>query len=502
MEKKEQKFLYANQKEQIKRANNFLAYGFVLFYAFVQGIVIVSCLRGERSVTFTLVIGVMIALTIATTFIMYYRHKDSDKLRYVATAGMLVISFMIGVSFAGYYVRFMAVIPFIGCILFHDRKFSVVTGIAAGLINILITVTKYQGMNMKPGEEPMDHVLATVAICLMLFLIYMTTNVLSLFNEHTIGSLKEKEAKQAAMVNDILHVAEQVHEGTEHAVQIVHELNDSTGVVNDAMRDISDSNNSTAEDIQVQTEMTQNIQEAIGQTLERSERMVGVAKNAEQINDTSGRIMEELRQQSEVINHTNSEVAESMRMLMEHTNAVKSIADTIFSISNQTNLLALNASIESARAGEAGRGFAVVADEIRQLAEKTRQETEHIASIVKELADNADKAAGAVERSMAATVAQDEMIAQASESFGAMNENVGELISNIGEIDQMLSHLSESNNQIVENILHLSATTEEVTASSAQAAELSVQNMGNAEHTKQLLNDVLDVSTQLEKYME
>ena len=178
---------------------------------------------------------------------------------------------------------------------------------------------------------------------------------------------------------------------------------------------------------------------------------------------------------------------------------MRGIADTIFSISSQTNLLALNASIESARVGEAGKGFAVVADEIRQLAAKTRQETENIANILSELSQNAALAAGAVERSVDAAGAQDEMIAVVSESIGEMNENVNQLIGDIGEIDKMLNDLSQANNKIVENIMHLSATTEEVTASSVQAADLSVQNLDNAENTKDLLNNVLDVSYQLDK---
>ena len=82
-----------------------------------------------------------------------------------------------------------------------------------------------------------------------------------------------------------------------------------------------------------------------------------------------------------------------------------------------------------------------------------------------------------------------------------MNQNVTELISDIGEIDTMLNNLSEANNRIVENITHLSATTEEVTASSVQAADLSVENLQNAENAKNLLDGVIEVSHQLEKYM-
>lgn len=145
--------------------------------------------------------------------------------------------------------------------------------------------------------------------------------------------------------------------------------------------------------------------------------------------------------------------------------------------------------------------FAVVADEIRQLAEKTRLETENIARILSELSDNASYAAEAVSKSVNATEAQDEMIGQALQAFEDMNGNVGQLISDIGEIDNMLTSLSEANNQIVENIMHLSATTEEVTASSVQAADLSVQNLENAEEAKRQLDSVLEVSHQLDKYI-
>lgn len=369
-------------------------------------------------------------------------------------------------------------------------------------MNILMTFLKISVIQAYQGEEALDHICATGAICVLMALVYLMTRVGYKFNQDTILSLTAKEAAQQKMMDDIIAVADQVRKGTENAMGIVNDLNSSTEVVNGAMKDISDSTLSTAENIQTQTTMTQSIQDSIGATLERSQKMVQVAKHSSELNDQSAQIMNELRQQSVVITETNAKVAEAMNLLQERTKAVKSIADTIFSISSQTNLLALNASIESARAGEAGRGFAVVADEIRQLAEKTRQETESIASILDQLSDNAQTAAAAVEKSVSAAGAQDEMIANASVSFKEVNENVNKLIGDIGEIDKMLNNLADANNQIVENILHLSATTEEVTASSSQASELSVKNLGNAESTKSLLNDVLDVSHQLDKYMK
>lgn len=502
MEKMDREFLYASQEEQQKKANWFMTIGFISFYILVFGIVLYSLSIGVRTVRFTMMLAAVDGISILFTVVLYFRNRTDKKIRYIATIGMLLVTFFIAVAYDGYYLRFLAAIPFAGCLVFLDKKFSAFSGIALSLLNVLVTVMKLNGPDAFPEDQVFDQVCATAVICLFMLLLYLSVCVVSRFNKDAIGSLERKEKAQEKLIGDVIAVAGEVRRGTGDAMGLIHEWNGSTEVVNGAMNDISDSTQHTAENIQVQTEMTRSIQDSITQTLERSEKMVEVAKHSEELNQESARIMDDLKKQSGVIGKTNSEVAESMRSLKERTKAVKSIADTIFSISSQTNLLALNASIESARAGEAGRGFAVVADEIRQLAEKTRQETENISGILEQLSDNAEAAADAVARSVTAAGSQDEMILKALESFGAMNENAGRLIADIGQIDHMLGGLSEANNQIVENIMQLSATTEEVTASSAQAAELSMKNLENGENTKSLLETVLNASAQLDKYME
>ncbi len=59
--------------------------------------------------------------------------------------------------------------------------------------------------------------------------------------------------------------------------------------------------------------------------------------------------------------------------------------DVIEDISELTNLLALNAAIEAARAGAQGKGFQVVAKEIRNLADRSRSNTNDITRILKDL---------------------------------------------------------------------------------------------------------------------
>lgn len=496
----EKVYLYEKKEAQTARTNRFAMIGYVVFYTLLLLVVWVTALQGIRSAGYGGMVTLLVVLACAADVAAYMKNHAGAYVRYVMLAGLLVVTLLVSSAFTSYYVRFMSVIPMVGCILFFDKKFALISGVSVSLINVIAIVFKLQQGAYEDGGI-MDQLGATLAITLLLVVIYFTTRIANIYNHDTRHSLQQQQQKQKRVMDNVLAVAEEIRRGTEDAMGIMNELNNSTDVVNGTVKDISDSTLSTAESIQTQTEMTQNIQDSIEQTLEYSEHMVQVAKQSEEINGNSLRMMENLKKQSVVIEETNSDVAESMKKLQERTNAVKTIADTIFAISNQTNLLALNASIESARAGEAGRGFAVVADEIRQLAEKTRKETESIAGILNELSEDAQAAAEAVSKSIDAAGSQDGMIEQVSRSFEEMNENVNQLISSIGDIDKMLNQLSDSNNRIVDDIMHLSATTEEVTASSMQAADLSVQNLHNAENTKNILNNVLGVSHKLDEYL-
>lgn len=495
----EKNFLYADRNEQATRINRFITLGNAIYNLLIFVIVLISALRGFRSMAYTLGLGAVMLGGVIWTVVLMIKNKHSQFLKYVVLISMSIVTAMVSYAFNSYYMRFLTGSAFIACILFFDVKFLIASAVSMTVINFtfnfIVQATRGYGV-----ISFSDELTASVVVLLMMFVICYTGWLSQKFNKDSVDKAAHEAAMQKVMVDEVMDIAHQVRKGTRNAMEMVNELKDSSEIVKRSVEDISESTNLTAENIQTQTVMTQNIQENIEQTVARSEHMVQVAQRSGQLNDENLEMMNQLREQGDVLKATNEQVIESMRKLQENVANVKNITQTILNISSQTNLLALNASIESARAGEAGRGFAVVAEEIRQLSERTKSETENISAILAQLNANAEETAAAVDKSAEVTVKQEEMIAEAAKKFEEMNVNVNELSSDISEIDAMLESLASANNQIVDNIMQLSATTEEVTAASQQSSELTDQNWQNAVSAQDVLTKVNEVSRGMEKY--
>ena len=90
---------------------------------------------------------------------------------------------------------------------------------------------------------------------------------------------------------------------------------------------------------------------------------------------------------------------------------------------------------------------------------------------------------------------------KSSAGFENINDNTNELTGDIKAVEQMLADLSSSNGNIVNSVTQLSATTEEVTASAQQAREISEDNKVEADRAKGALENVIQISHELDQYM-
>ena len=136
------------------------------------------------------------------------------------------------------------------------------------------------------------------------------------------------------------------------------------------------------------------------------------------------------------------------------------------------------------------------------MSERTRLETENIAEILDKLTANADQTAEAVVKTVAVSDVQDEMIKEVVDKVEELSANVDGLVEDVAQIDKMIENLSEANGQIVDNIVQISATTQEVTACAEQSTAITEKNYTNALNAHDTLLNVMEVSHRMDKYMK
>lgn len=169
--------------------------------------------------------------------------------------------------------------------------------------------------------------------------------------------------------------------------------------------------------------------------------------------------------------------AKNIEALVEQSQTISAIVETIFEISQQTNLLALNAAIEAARAGDAGRGFAVVADEVRALAQRTSNSTKEITSMVTKVQHDADVAA----RSMHESVETMDTVAGNAKG---LEEILNNIIANADDVNMQIAQIASASQQqsaataeISHNMQNVTHLVQEV-YSSSETNDRSISNAG------------------------
>lgn len=496
-----EQFSYANKSEQVKKINQYMSISMILFEALILLVVTISAIQGNRTWGYWGSLTAIMVITSIACLVMVKKNPGTGKMKYVAFVGLFLVTFMIAFVYNDYYMRFMMTVPFLGIVFYFDKKYSGLCAHGIAIPNILIFAYRAFVINNYESDDMLAQLGATIVVAVVMYVLLYLTNVGTRFNDDSIGKLSAESEKQQVMVTEVMEIASVVKTGTERAMGLVDNLKTSSESVKQSVGDISTSSSATAENMQEQNTMTQEIQQSIEDTVERSERMVRVAQESGELNRMNAEKMSELKKHADILAQTNHQVAKLMEQLQENVGDVRNITKTIFAISNQTNLLALNASIEAARAGEAGRGFAVVAGEIGDLSEKTRRETENIAKILDKLTINADQTATAVEKTLNVSEAQDLMIKEVAEQVDELSTNVSGLVGDITKVGKMIEKLSEANSRIVENIVQISATTEEVTAATQECAAIAENNFEDAVNAQDILNGVMEASQRMNKYM-
>ena len=262
--------------------------------------------------------------------------------------------------------------------------------------------------------------------------------------------IKESLEKIVDSINntfyDIKIVTEQVKDGSEQVASTAQII--SEGAIN-------------------QAGIIQELMAAIGQINEK------VKVSTEQANSTNV-LTRELGNQIELNNEKMNEMVTAMNKIEESSINIKSIINTIYSISEQTNLLALNAAIEAARAGESGKGFAVVADEIRKLAEESSVAVKNTEILIEDSISNVNNGKNIAD--------------EASEALNAVVGKAKEAVELIGTIAKLTEQGAMSISEVYEGIDQIAEVVESNTAISEESAAASEELSSQSESLQNMID--------------
>lgn len=410
---------------------------------------------------------------------------------------------MVGISIGAYIVMVVCVDMWFFYILFGAILVTQMSYmeyrrvLVAGLVALPVMVGKTIWLGASGKLEPTEVGTTIVVIMFMYIISLLVIKIWVGFNKENMDSIKEVAEKQKATAERIVRVSEDLVINFDRADEYVKELSEAIGTGNSAMQNIAFRTEDTAQAIEEQSRMCQDIENNTHSVKEKTEFMVEVSGKALKNVSQGAEAMEELHNQARNVEQDNKETVAYVDALNARAEKVADILGTIVNISSQTNLLALNASIEAARAGEAGRGFSVVADEIRVLSEQTKRATENISVILAELNQDVESVTTSIGRSVDAVSRQNRLIDETRSQFDEIDSGVKELMDVIRMVKKSVEEIAEATIVIADGVTDLSANSQEVATVSAEGSQLMTKAVENMAVVNTTLSNIYNLAQEL-----
>lgn len=217
--------------------------------------------------------------------------------------------------------------------------FSLVVGIAAAVICVLLVLTDFRLISVYV-VAPIKSILKTVQ------------ESSGRINGMTGEVLKRTQASRQSAAG-LSSLAGQLSSTFQEVARNVSDINDSAGAVRQEVQSIAEE-----------------CSDITAYTAQMNARADAMQQSAQSSAETTGAKTEE------ILSSLNDAIEKS-----KSVNQIKNLTGDILAIAQQTRLISLNASVEAANAGTAGKGFAMVAREVRDLSNSTQETAGRIQAI-------------------------------------------------------------------------------------------------------------------------
>ncbi len=252
---------------------------------------------------------------------------------------------------------------------------------------------------------------------------------------------------------------------------VAHEVASSTTAILDRMTQLVDTGDVQIKQISGAAVEVEQVALSSQQVANRSQRLYDVAHIARQDAQIGRELVQQAIEGMGRINDNVQETASKVQTLGDRSREINEIVDVISSIAHQTNRLALDAAIQAAMAGENGKGFGAVAADIRRLAERAKDQTNKITSIVRGVREDIGALAVSMqdtERETATGTTLTQETGVALESIFAAVEHQAHEIEIINQAAMQQLHASSS---VVKIMRDISESTQQSSLSTRNASE-------------------------------
>jgi len=481
---------------QYRRANKRAYIILMVILVYLLGSVVVgTVLNGMSAAMIVQMIMIAVAMIISTVALITLPDKRIGMILMMApgAASYVAVALLNRNEYAFIYAFAFIVMS----MCFYNLRLVVLGNVVVFITNIIRMVLRGDFSDSMAIQE------AIVVLFTLVLVAVASISVIRLlmaFNRENVESLQEAADIQAESNKKMVVVADSITKQFAEAMDRFDNLRNSIETNNFAMQNIADSTLSTAESIQKEAEMCMEIRDASGKTAAEIMQMLEASERTSKTIDEGLSEVRELEEKSKGVGEASKTTVEVIDHLVAQVNEVQNIVGSILQISGQTNLLALNASIEAARAGEAGKGFAVVADEIRVLSEQTKDASNSITEITNKLFEDTRIAHECIAEAAVSVSGQNEMIHNTEKRFDEIYSAMKELAVNVSNTEKGMKTILSATDTIADSIAHLSATSEEVSASSTEGVNISETAVEQVNESNEILHNIYALAQELKEF--
>ena len=469
---------------------------------FIMNLVLVAAylievLKGARSMASYAVIAALCIVPCILATIVFLRKKEAYSIRYIMGIGFSLLYGYVMFTAASDLTFCYIIVAFVMFLVYVDFKFLVILGSYSFIVNIVrVVLTAMQGKLV--GDKLTNAEIAIACISLTFAFALMAIRKMEKINQANIDKADQGKEQADTLLQTTLNVASSMTENINDAMGETEVLKEAIDATQQDMERLADEVNTSAEAIDVQKQSTEKINAHIQNVEESVHSITDEVTNAEENLNTGNEVMKALLEQVQISEKSNELVAQKMAGLKECAAKMQDIMSLIGSVANQTGLLSLNASIEAARAGEAGRGFAVVAGEISNLSSQTNSATSEINTLIEDIVASVGEVTEAMDTLLECSRLQNQYVDTTAESFEKIHGSTQSIVEQVANLRSTVEIVMEENKQVEEGIENVANVTQRVMDSANETLASCNTNLQSIAKVADIMNTLTEEAAKLQ----